>query len=94
MWNAAGEHVGHLALMNLHPVEFSTTAQVRSAVDRVTDGMPGYLLSSGRYFHYYGTLLLDSEAWVGFLAQFLGFCALRLNAVPPHKPVVPEQVVV
>ncbi len=88
---------------------FSTIAEVRSVIGRVTDDLPGYLLSSGRHFHYYGMQLLDSEAWIAFLAQFLmpcvlvspryighsmhrGFCALRLNAVPPHKPIVPVLV--
>lgn len=107
IWNKDGVHVGHLALMNLHPVGFRSVGQLRSAINLVTDGLPGYLLSSGRYFHFYGVALLHNDAWPTFLAQFLmpcvlvspryighslhrGFCALRLNAVPPIKPKVPQ----
>jgi hypothetical protein len=105
----AGTQVGHLALMNLHPVGFRDPEELRLAVQQVVGCMPGYLLSSGRYFHYYGRRLLKPHEWVSFLAQFLmpcvlvspryvghslhrGFCTLRLNAVPPLKPVVPTLV--
>jgi hypothetical protein len=107
VWDVGGRQVGHLALMNLHPVGFTSGDELRRAIDHVTGGSPGYLVSSGRYFHYYGIQLLSSEAWLRFLAQFLmpcvlvspryighsiyrGFCALRLNAVPPHKATLPS----
>jgi hypothetical protein len=106
VWDVRGKQVGHLALMNLHPVGFASADELRQAIDRVTNGLPGYLVSSGRYFHYYGIQLLSSEDWLRFLAQFLmpcvlvspryighsvyrGFCALRLNSVPPHKAALP-----
>jgi hypothetical protein len=76
----------------------------------VTANLPGYLLRSGRYFHYYGVALLTPQEWLRFLASFLmpctlvspryighslhrGFCTLRLNAVPPLKPEIPQLVV-
>jgi hypothetical protein len=65
-----GRQVGHLALMNLHPVGFSDAEELWQAVQQVVGFMPGYLLSSGRYFHYYGGRLLKSHEWVSFLAQF------------------------
>lgn len=106
VWNEMGHHVGHLALMNLHPVGFTNAHEVREAVKLVVDGRSGYLLDSGRYFHYYGRQLLTAQDWLRFLSQFLmpcvlvspryighslyrGFCALRLNAVPPFKPTAP-----
>jgi hypothetical protein len=107
VWNDAGYHVGHLALMNLHPVGFDDVYEISEAVKLVVEGRSGYLLSSGRYFHYYGRQFLSIPDWPRFLSQFLmpcvlvspryighslyrGFCALRLNAAPPAKPVVPS----
>jgi hypothetical protein len=76
VWNGQGEHVGHLALMNLHPVGFRAVREMRAAIEQVTDGLPGYLLASGRYFHFYGKALLTVESWLLFLAQFLMPCVL------------------
>lgn len=76
VWNDVGDHVGHLALMNLHPVGFNDKYEVRSAVRQVVSGRPGYLLCSGRYFHYYGRRLLGIADWPRFLAQFLMPCVL------------------
>lgn len=76
VWNGRGEHIGHLALMNLHPVGFRSARDVREAIDEVTDGLPGYLLASGRYFHFYGKSLLTLDSWLLFLAQFLMPCVL------------------
>lgn len=39
----AGHQVGHLALMNLHPVGFYDLSEVRAAVRLVDDGSAGYL---------------------------------------------------
>lgn len=106
VWDASGRHVGHLALMNLHPEGFRNVAELRKVVDQVANGMPGYLVSSGRYYHFYGRQLLAAKEWLDFLARFLmpcvlvspryighslhrEFCTLRLNAVPPFKPVFP-----
>jgi hypothetical protein len=72
----AGSQIGHLGLMNLHPVGFRDPEELWRAVQQVVDYMPGYLLSSGRYFHYYGKRLLRPHEWVSFLAQFLMPCVL------------------
>lgn len=109
VWDEKGQHVGHLAIMNLHPVGFRDNEEVRGAVGQVVNGQPGHLLGSGRYLHYYGRWLLGVTDWPRFLSQFLmpcvlvspryighslhrGFCALRLNAAPPHKPTVPALI--
>jgi hypothetical protein len=76
VWNEAGHQVGHLALMNLHPVGFYDLSEVRAAVRLVDDGSAGYFLDSGRYFHYYGQRFLDLPGWLRFLSQFLMPCVL------------------
>ncbi|MBN1630052.1 MAG: hypothetical protein JW990_09825 [Thermoleophilia bacterium] len=76
VWNEAGHQVGHLALMNLHPVGFDDAHELSEAVRLVVDGTSGYLLSSGRYFHYYGQRLLSVPDWPRFLSQFLMPCVL------------------
>ena len=74
--DAGGAFVGHLALMNLHPVGFTGTDELCGALRRVCPAHDGFLLFSGRFFHYYGFGLLDQGAWTRFLAQFLMPCAL------------------
>jgi len=66
-------HTGqfHLAIMNLHPESDMNVASVINVVDAVTGNMPGYLLSSGRHFHFYGLRLLDQLEWCKFLASWL-----------------------
>jgi hypothetical protein len=102
IWGANNEPVGHLALMNLHPEGFNDLDELVRAIHGVTNYLPGYLLGSGRYFHYYGQALLSEQEWLQFVAQFLmpcnighslnrGFCSLRLTAVP-SKPKTPELI--
>lgn len=76
VWDAAGGLAGHLALMNLHPEGFRGAGELAEAVRLTAGGTPGYLLESGRYFHYYGRRLLTGAEWQGFLAQFLMPCVL------------------
>jgi hypothetical protein len=76
VWNETGEHVGHLALMNLHPIGFNGMHEIGEAVKLVVDGRPGYILDSGRYFHYYGRRFLSVLDWPRFLSQFLMPCVL------------------
>jgi hypothetical protein len=76
VWNETGSHVGHLALMNLHPEGFDDVYEIRDTVRLVVAGRSGYLLSSGRYFHYYGRQFLRVPDWQGFLSQFLMPCVL------------------
>lgn len=68
--------VGHIALMNLHPEGFLSRRELEDAIMRVTGNIPGYVLGSGRYFHYYGAKLLTQDEWIDFLAQFLMPCTM------------------
>jgi hypothetical protein len=68
--------IGHLAIMNLHTEGFTSLADIGDAVAQVTDGMSGYLMTSGRFYHYYGKRLLSEQAWLRFLVQFLMPCVL------------------
>lgn len=63
--------VKHLAMMNLHPENGLSYDDIVMIVEAVTDGMPGYLLESGRYYHFYGVTLLEECEWACFIAQFL-----------------------
>jgi hypothetical protein len=109
IWSRERRFVGHLALMNLHPEGFGSFTELADAVREVSGGHAGYLLYSGRFFHYYGRQLLAEDEWPRFMGEFLmpcnlvspryighslnrGFCALRLNAVSPQKPVAPRLI--
>lgn len=61
----------HLALMNLHPDPGVGITALVGTICMVTSSMPGHVLSSGRYFHFYGADLLNAEEWIRFMAQFL-----------------------
>lgn len=61
----------HIAMMNLHPEEGLTLDDIVMIVEGVTEDMPGYILESGRYYHFYGVSLLDKKEWTRFMVQFL-----------------------
>jgi hypothetical protein len=61
----------HLPLMNLHPAPMLDSQAVAALIEEVTEGMGGYLLETGRYWHFYGATVLTEDAWLRFLAQFL-----------------------
>jgi hypothetical protein len=65
-----GEHK-HLALMNLHPEEDLSYEDITRIVRLVTSRMPGYLLTSGRFYHFYGLRLLSVREWNQFIAAWL-----------------------
>jgi hypothetical protein len=67
---------GHLAMMNLHPVGFTSADELCRALHAVCKDFPGLLLCSGRFYHYYGFRLLDQPSWLQFLAQLLMPCTL------------------
>jgi hypothetical protein len=71
-----GNPIGHTALMNLHPEGFDSVDSIVRAIREITAGMPGYLLSSGRHYHYYGCRILCGNEWDRFLAQFLMPCVM------------------
>jgi hypothetical protein len=74
--NTSGKLVGHMALMNLHPEGFETIDELRHAVHEVTGHSSGYLIHSGRYFHYYGRRLLTETEWQTFIGEFLMPCTM------------------
>jgi hypothetical protein len=61
----------HLAMMNLHPEVGVGYYDVLRIVRAVTEDKPGFILRSGRYYHYYGSTLLTPKQWHEFMAQFL-----------------------
>ncbi len=61
----------HLPIMNLHPETDLTYDDMKLALEATVNGMSGYLLHSGRYFHFYGVDLLNQDEWLRFMAQFL-----------------------
>jgi hypothetical protein len=109
VWDMQQNFAGHLALMNLHPEGYRGESDLAKAVLRVSGGIPGYLLKSGRFYHFYGAQLLNHEDWLDFIGHFLmpctlvspryighsinrRYCTLRLNSVPPYKPIIPHLV--
>jgi hypothetical protein len=61
----------HLAIMNLHPDNDLDFVSLVRVVNAVTANMPGYVLFSGRYYHFYGLRLLEELEWYQFLACWL-----------------------
>lgn len=76
LFDAMDSFIGHLAIMNLHTESISDLDLLVSILRETTDGRPGYLLASGRFYHYYGIQLLSEREWLRFLAQFLMPCIL------------------
>src|SRR5215813_2568572 len=63
LFDRDGNLIGHTALMNLHPEGFDSIDSIVRAIREITDGIPGYLLCSGRYYHYYGRRILCDKEW-------------------------------
>lgn len=63
--------VFHLPMINLHPVDGVTFQYLIKMIKIVAEGMRGYLLETGRYYHFYGIKKLSTEDWLRFNAQFL-----------------------
>lgn len=76
LFDSNGDFLGHIAFMNLHPEGLNSIDLIAHVITEITNGLPGYLLSSGRYYHYYGKRILRGEEWTGFLAQFLMPCMM------------------
>ena len=57
--------------MNLHPAEDLRLDDVCEIVRQVTNGMKGYLLETGRFYHFYGRAVLARRDWEKLLSQFL-----------------------
>jgi hypothetical protein len=76
LFDTTARFIGHLAIMNLHTDAISDLDRLISVLRETTGGVPGYLLTSGRFYHYYGSRLLTEQEWLKFLAQFLMPCIL------------------
>lgn len=63
--------IRHLPLVNLHPAEHLSLDDVCDIVRETTDGMRGYLLETGRFYHFYGRATLSRRNWEHLLSQFL-----------------------
>lgn len=61
----------HLPIMNLHPEQGVDYESMISLIHSVVGTMPGYVLKSGRYYHFYGEGLLSKDEWYRFLASWL-----------------------
>lgn len=64
----------HLPMMNFHPegvTKSESIPYILSAIGAICGSSQGFLLDSGRYFHYYGDFLLSPVSWVEFNASFL-----------------------
>jgi hypothetical protein len=70
VFSRQGRLIGHLPIMNLHPA-VPHVDRIVDAVELVVQQRRGYLLASGRYYHYYGHGLLSGSEWLAFLVRFL-----------------------
>jgi hypothetical protein len=62
----------HLSMMNLHTPHASKLEDIVSAIRHVRPtGESGLLLTSGRFFHYYGTSLIPETSWHAYLGAWL-----------------------
>ena len=60
----------HIPMMNYHPEDVSLEDIIKST--KIISGeREGVILSSGRFFHYYGNFLLDQGEWKKFMIDFL-----------------------
>ncbi len=61
----------HVPMMNFHPLEGASYEDILSFIELSEPKKKGVILSSGRYFHYYGYELLTEKEWLRFNARFL-----------------------
>jgi hypothetical protein len=64
-------YVYHLPLMNLHPVKEIQFQELIKILRNVIGPMKGYLLESGRYYHFYGIAKFTHKKWLHFNCRFL-----------------------
>lgn len=65
----------HIPMMNFHPDDISFE-ELKCAIKTIMPNFNGAILSSGRFFHYYGIRLLNQKEWIKFLTDFLMPCVL------------------
>ncbi|PHR18965.1 MAG: hypothetical protein COA37_18595 [Hoeflea sp.] len=76
----------HIPMMNLHPNEGVLIKDILNFIRSIYPDKPGYLLSSGRHFHYYGDFLVNEAGWKELFGNFLiaydfvhpGYCGFRI----------------
>lgn len=61
----------HIPMMNFHPLKGVSVEDILYFIRLIEPSHKAVLLESGRYFHYYGGLLLTEEDWLQFNAKFL-----------------------
>lgn len=61
----------HIPMMNFHPVDTVTLIDIRRVLAAICGAQRGYVLATGRYWHYWGEWLLSETEWVRFNCQFL-----------------------
>jgi hypothetical protein len=68
------DSIAHLPMMNFHPEDGVTIEDIEALIKAISGNKPGVILSSGRYFHYYGNYLLSPSEWKSFMSKFLMPC--------------------
>jgi hypothetical protein len=76
LFDPEGTYIGHLAIMNLHTEGFESLEALIDSIYHVTGGISGYLMDSGRYYHFYGRKILSDREWLDFMINFLMPCVL------------------
>ena len=66
----------HIPMINFHPESGVGVGDIIETINAICPNQEGYLLESGRYYHYYGNCLLNEREWQLFLAQFLMPCII------------------
>lgn len=61
----------HIPMMNFHPKDSIGIENIINLLKKICNGRHGYLLFSGRYWHYWGDFLLSDQEWIRFNCQFL-----------------------
>jgi len=70
------EYYRHIPMMNFHFEESASEEDMYSAIGYICKEQQGFVLESGRYYHYYGSELMDEEQWRVFLGEFLMPCII------------------
>lgn len=60
----------HLPFMNFHP-EIDNLQYLSESIKFITKNQHGYLVATGRFYHFYGQYLLTPTEWLNFNCDFL-----------------------
>jgi len=74
----------HIPMMNFHPIDISLE-EIKQAIKIICGENNGIILSSGRFFHYYGNFLLTEKEWEKFMIDFLMPCVLVSPRYVGHR---------